>query len=127
MECSWTQQPARVFTIYSSYIARYKHIFTSPTNNPTQTGHRGVCQFDEKAKLANTKGASAVIVVNVDDTVFRVPSSPGGGVAKLSTSIVMISLKDGRAIQNMMVGGNAIVKFEPGTQTDPKGVVHSSR
>jgi hypothetical protein len=103
------------------------------SGEPAILASRGQCQFDAKARLATEKRASALIVISSDDSIFRMPCTPGprGGDRGVNVAAVMINKKDGNTIKEMLrsPGGssNAMVVFDPGSKTDPQGRTFSSR
>jgi Zn-dependent metalloprotease len=80
----------------------------------------GGCNFASKVQKAQSAGASAVIMVNTDDSTFTM----GGGAPGITIFAVMISKSDGDLIKAQLGGGvNATISDLAATQSSVRWLV----
>ena len=79
---------------------------------------RGVCQFTQKAQIAEKFGASVVIVLSHDDNLFRLPSANVESEKGIkSVASIMIRKSDSDKIKDMLESSdNAVARFYPNTE-----------
>lgn len=78
---------------------------------------RGVCQFTQKAEVAQKFGASVTIVMSHDDSLFRLPSAGPEAEKKLKNiATIMIRKSDSERLMAILdTSDNAVARFYPNT------------